>query len=639
MWSLLNLPCELPTAAIPDFVHLKSLADHFLLALDDLQEEHFAAGAIWRDLFALTGTTRTFYTPSSIAAAWQATASTHLPSKFVLEGEPRVVRAGPSAWVDISFTFETSGTPATIDYGYISVFPDAGGKWKIWLMRTVLEQLTSQPNVDFLQPANEPLTTVEETDSASISNGTKHNPRENGENASSNGIANSDDYFDCVIIGGGQAGLSVGGRLKALGISYVILEKHENVGDNWKSRYESTKLHTVREFAHLPFDRTFPASYPEFLTKDNLASGYRNWATKYDINIWLSTTVTSGGWNSSEKTWNLNVVRDGKKSSVCGGNLVFAVGSNSQFPLSPTYENKVGDLQTPSAVLPFTREHTKVLRIGKENTGLWLEQQTLVRTPFLSQRQSLTPTAHDIADDMLTAGLASVTMVQRSKTYVVPVEHYRETHDRVYKESIPTTMSDRLFFSSPAVLGRLMGSRSLHAKARNEPERFDALEKAGFLLDREGDLSYYLLERFGGHYMDVGTSAKIANGLIKVKSDSLPVRFTEDALECANGDHIRADVVVFATGFIGNLRLVVQDLFGPSVASQVDDFWGLDDEGELKGAFKPSGHPAFWYHGGAVGQARYMSRFIALQIKAKLLGTPLPVYKSTPPRVFSVGKK
>jgi hypothetical protein len=30
--------------------------------------------------------------------------------------------------------------------------------------------------------------------------------------------------------------------------------------------------------------------------------------------------------------------------------------------------------------------------------------------------------------------------------------------------------------------------------------------------------------------------------------------------------------------------------------------------------------------GGAVGQARFMSRFIALQIKAKTLGTPLPIY-------------
>ncbi len=73
--------------------------------------------------------------------------------------------------------------------------------------------------------------------------------------------------------------------------------------------------------------------------------------------------------------------------------------------------------------------------------------------------------------------------------------------------------------------------------------------------------------------------------------------YTEDGLLCANGDHIRADVVVFCTGFVGNLRVLVKELFGPVVGSQVDDFWGLDEEGEVKGAFKPSGrefYPGLW---------------------------------------------
>lgn len=37
--------------------------------------------------------------------------------------------------------------------------------------------------------------------------------------------------------------------------------------------------------------------------------------------------------------------------------------------------------------------------------------------------------------------------------------------------------------------------------------------------------------------------------------------------------------------------------------------------------------PAIWLHGGPIGQGRYFSRFIALQIKAKLMGSPLPIYK------------
>jgi hypothetical protein len=55
---------------------------------------------------------------------------------------------------------------------------------------------------------------------------------------------------------------------------------------------------------------------------------------------------------------------------------------------------------------------------------------------------------------------------------------------------------------------------NLHEKIRNDPERFDALERAGFKLDRYGDLMYCMYERFGGHYMDVGASGKIARGQV-----------------------------------------------------------------------------------------------------------------------------
>jgi len=56
----------------------------------------------------------------------------------------------------------------------------------------------------------------------------------------------------------------------------------------------------------------------------------------------------------------------------------------------------------------------------------------------------------------------------------------------------------------------------LHSRARGEPERFDALERAGFLVDRYGNMAHHLYNRLGGHYMDVGASAKIAQGLVSL---------------------------------------------------------------------------------------------------------------------------
>jgi hypothetical protein len=74
-----------------------------------------------------------------------------------------------------------------------------------------------------------------------------------------------------------------------------------------------------------------------------------------------------------------------------------------------------------------------------------------------------------------------------------------------------------------------------------------------------------------------------------MKSDSLPVRFTSDGLEFADGSHLKADVIVFATGFKSNMRYLAQDIFGQEIADQMGDFWNLDKEGELKGFAKSSG--------------------------------------------------
>jgi hypothetical protein len=74
-----------------------------------------------------------------------------------------------------------------------------------------------------------------------------------------------------------------------------------------------------------------------------------------------------------------------------------------------------------------------------------------------------------------------------------------------------------------------------------------------------------------------------------MKSGALPTHFTRTGLGFSDGTEIPADLIVFCTGFIGNMRTNVAKIFGQSIADRVDDFWGLDEEAELKGAFKGTG--------------------------------------------------
>lgn len=119
------------------------------------------------------------------------------------------------AWIEARWGFETDGAFCS---AIVSLVLGDDGEWRIWVLRTVLEQLKEVPNVDVLKEGSE---------------------RE-ARNGNVNGYHDG-KQFDCVVIGGGGAGLSLGGRLKALGVSYVVLDRNLNVGDSWKLRYRSAR--------------------------------------------------------------------------------------------------------------------------------------------------------------------------------------------------------------------------------------------------------------------------------------------------------------------------------------------------------------------------------------------------------------
>ena len=221
MSKLVDFPTSLPTIPIPNQTNAAEIVASFAQRLERLEIHDFKDDAVWRDTFALTGTSRTFYTSSSITAAWHETIKRAKAGSFIIDEKgTHIVRSpfGPH-WIQARFCFETKWIPQTTCTGLVTLVLVSDGEWRIWTLRTILEQLKGQPNVDVLERVN---------GSAKLTNGHSEKSK-----------------FDCIIIGGGQAGLSQGGRLKALGISYVVLDKYQEVGDNWRLRYESARCKSL----------------------------------------------------------------------------------------------------------------------------------------------------------------------------------------------------------------------------------------------------------------------------------------------------------------------------------------------------------------------------------------------------------
>jgi putative flavoprotein involved in K+ transport len=90
--------------------------------------------------------------------------------------------------------------------------------------------------------------------------------------------------FHTVVIGGGQAGLSVGYYLARQGRPFVILDASQRVGDAWRQRWDSLHLFTPAVFDGLVGMR-FPAPPFSFPTKDDMANYLEAYARRFQLPV------------------------------------------------------------------------------------------------------------------------------------------------------------------------------------------------------------------------------------------------------------------------------------------------------------------------------------------------------------------
>src|SRR4051794_22256629 len=92
------------------------------------------------------------------------------------------------------------------------------------------------------------------------------------------------ERFETVIIGGGQAGLTMGYHLAARDRPFVILDAHERIGDAWRTRWDSLRLFTPARYDGLEGLR-FPAPALSFPTKDEMADYLEAYAKRFDLPV------------------------------------------------------------------------------------------------------------------------------------------------------------------------------------------------------------------------------------------------------------------------------------------------------------------------------------------------------------------
>jgi putative flavoprotein involved in K+ transport len=100
----------------------------------------------------------------------------------------------------------------------------------------------------------------------------------------------SSHRVDVLVVGAGQAGLTVARELERLNVKCVVHERRKRVGDSWRERFDSLVLFTPRELSTLPglSHSGDPQGYP---SKDEMGDYLERYAEQFGLPVIPSSGV------------------------------------------------------------------------------------------------------------------------------------------------------------------------------------------------------------------------------------------------------------------------------------------------------------------------------------------------------------
>ncbi|WP_026811150.1 ArsO family NAD(P)H-dependent flavin-containing monooxygenase [Arenibacter latericius] len=171
--------------------------------------------------------------------------------------------------------------------------------------------------------------------------------------------------YDTIIIGGGQAGLSVAYFLRRSSLEYLILDNQDKPGGAWLNTWGSLQLFSPTQYSSLS-GWQMPKSKEDYPTKQEFLDYLTAYEERYSFPIKRNTVVLR-----VEKENGLFKITSSK--SVYWAKTVVSATGTAQNPYIPSYpnQNKFNGLQLHSVDYRDSKDliGKKVLVIGGGNSG------------------------------------------------------------------------------------------------------------------------------------------------------------------------------------------------------------------------------------------------------------------------------
>lgn len=391
----------------------------------------------------------------------------------------------------------------------------------------------------------------------------------NGASTTRNTMSTSEDELQVLIVGAGQAGLSLGARLKGMGVKTLLVERHARLGDVWRERYQSVSLNTPAYCDHPPFMKV-PSNWPRWLSGADVAKFYEHYGQMMGLDVLTGAEVVNAEYIEAERRYRVSFKRGDWTTTLYPRHVVLATGTYSDEPVIPN--------------IPGHSDFGGLLYHSSKH-------MTASNVPDLGQKRVVVigtgPSGHDIAQDYADHGAKSVHLVQRHPIFFMSPEACEAVQFGLWNlDDISTEQADLIANAIPLAVIRTMSLDMTANMAEIDKDLIKGLREAGMAIktgeDGIGVADYQLI--YGGkYYCDQGAARMIVNGQIKVHyCEKGMSEIRPSGLTLGDGTAIDADIIVFATGYHNSVQHV-EKLLGRDVSKKMSPHFGILDEENERG--------------------------------------------------------
>ena len=135
--------------------------------------------------------------------------------------------------------------------------------------------------------------------------------------------------FPVVVIGGGEAGIVAGIRLKRAGIPFVIVDRQSGLGGTWAAnRYPGCRVDITNQYYTYSFEPTDHWTH-HYAEQSEILAYLNDVADRYGLreHLRLETEVTTATWDEDSASWAVETIgAQGNRTVLAARAVICAVG-------------------------------------------------------------------------------------------------------------------------------------------------------------------------------------------------------------------------------------------------------------------------------------------------------------------------